>query len=95
MHIDDFAPRLSFFFNAHNDLFRGTRESTGPPAVLWAEIVRNKIRRQARDLLEAAVSRADRRLFTARQTAGGEPDPRLPYQALAAVVWGMPVAAHQ
>ena len=41
LKVDDFAPRLSFFFNAHNDLleeiskFRAARR-------LWAEIMKNR-----------------------------------------------------
>src|SRR5205085_140290 len=41
MAIDDFAPRLSFFFNAHNDLFEELAKYRAARA-LWADIVRHK-----------------------------------------------------
>src|SRR5258707_15766972 len=41
MAIDDFAPRLSFFFNAHNDIFEELAKYRAA-RVLWAEIVRSK-----------------------------------------------------
>src|SRR5437016_607105 len=39
--IDDFAPRLSFFFNAHNDIFEELAKYRAA-RVLWAETVRNQ-----------------------------------------------------
>src|SRR4051794_36578732 len=41
MDIDAFAPRLSFFFNAHNDVFEEVAKYRAA-RVLWAEILRNK-----------------------------------------------------
>src|SRR5437763_4423137 len=41
MAIDDFASRLSFFFNAHNDLFEELAKYRAA-RVLWAEMLRNK-----------------------------------------------------
>src|SRR5215212_355437 len=38
--IDDFAPRLSFFFNAHNDLFEEVAKYRAARAI-WAELVRD------------------------------------------------------
>jgi len=84
--VDDFAPRLSFFMNAHNDLleevakFRAARK-------LWARIMRERFRA------------ADPRSWLFRfhtQTAGsaltaGQPDVnivRVTLQALAAVLGG-------
>ncbi len=86
LSIDDFAPRLSFFFNAHNDFleevakFRAARR-------LWAELVRERFRP------------ADERSCWLRfhtQTAGStltaqQPDDnvvRVAIQALAAVCGG-------
>ncbi len=59
--VDAFAPRLSFFFNAHAHLleevakFRAARR-------LWARIMRDALRRQGSALADAALSRADGRL---------------------------------
>ena len=91
--VDDFAPRLSFFFNAHNDLFeevakyRAARVAVGRPAA-------EPLRRDERELVEAALPRPDGRLLAAGQAAGGEPDPRgLPGAGRRA--GRLPVAAHQ
>src|SRR4029079_10365155 len=84
--IDDFAPRLSFFFNSHNNLleevakFRAARR-------LWASIMRDRFK--ARDPRSLML-----RLHT--QTAGSsltaqQPDVnvvRVAMQALAAVLGG-------
>src|SRR3954454_17587018 len=41
MDVDAFAPRLSFFFNAHNDLFEEVAKYRAA-RVLWAEALRHK-----------------------------------------------------
>src|SRR5437868_8005419 len=41
MFVDDFAPRLSFFFNAHNDLFEEIAKYRAARA-LWAEAMRDR-----------------------------------------------------
>src|SRR5712671_5837825 len=41
LDIDQFAPRLSFFFNAHNDIFEELAKYRAA-RVLWAETVRQK-----------------------------------------------------
>jgi len=38
--VDDFAPRLSFFFNAHNDLFEEVAKYRAARS-LWAELMRD------------------------------------------------------
>ena len=59
--VDDFAPRLSFFFNAHANLleevakFRAARR-------LWARIMRERFGAKDPQRADAALSRADRRL---------------------------------
>ncbi|MCY3935280.1 MAG: methylmalonyl-CoA mutase family protein [Chloroflexi bacterium] len=40
LHIDDFAPRLSFFFNAHNDLFEEIAKYRAARRI-WARLMRN------------------------------------------------------
>ena len=41
MHIDDFAPRLSFFFNAHNDFFEEIAKYRAARRI-WAQRLRDK-----------------------------------------------------
>ena len=43
MDVDDFAPRLSFFFNAHNDLFEEVAKFRAARR-LWAGIMKNRFR---------------------------------------------------
>ena len=91
--VDAFAPRLSFFFNAHNDLFEEVAKYRAA-RVLWADIAAESSTAHARSLLEAALPRPDGRLLAAGQAAGGEPDPRgLPGPGRGA--GRLSVAAHQ
>ena len=71
LEVDDFAPRLSFFFNAHNDLleeiakFRAARR-------LWARIMRDRFGATDPALADAALPHADRRLDAHRAAAGSQ-----------------------
>jgi methylmalonyl-CoA mutase N-terminal domain/subunit len=84
--VDDFAPRLSFFFNAHNDLFEEVAKYRAA-RVLWAEAMRDRY---------GARSTASWKLRFHAQTAGcslqaQQPEVnliRVAYQALAAVLGG-------
>jgi methylmalonyl-CoA mutase, N-terminal domain len=84
--VDDFAPRLSFFFNAHNDLFEEVAKYRAARA-LWAEAIRNRY---------GATNEASWKLRCHAQTAGcslqdKQPEVnliRVAYQALAAVLGG-------
>jgi methylmalonyl-CoA mutase N-terminal domain/subunit len=84
--VDDFATRLSFFFNAHNDLFEEVAKYRAA-RVLWAEAMRNRY---------GARSAASWKLRFHAQTAGcslqaQQPEVnliRVAYQALAAVLGG-------
>jgi methylmalonyl-CoA mutase, N-terminal domain len=86
MDIDDFAPRLSFFFNSHNDIFEELAKYRAA-RVLWAEILRNKY---------GAKKETSWKLRFHAQTAGcslqdKQPEVnliRVAYQALAAVLGG-------
>ncbi len=86
LDIDEFAPRLSFFFNAHNDLFEEVAKYRAARA-LWAELMRDQYR---------AESAASWKLRFHAQTAGCTLQARQPqvnlvrvaYQALAAVLGG-------
>jgi methylmalonyl-CoA mutase N-terminal domain/subunit len=86
MAVDDFAPRLSFFFNAHNDLFEEVAKYRAARA-LWAQAMRYRY---------GATDEASWKLRFHAQTAGcslqdKQPDLnliRVAYQALAAVLGG-------
>jgi methylmalonyl-CoA mutase N-terminal domain/subunit len=85
-HVDDFAPRLSFFFNAHNDIFEEAAKYRAA-RVLWAEAMRNSY---------GAKNEASWKLRCHAQTAGCSLQDKQPelnlirvaYQALAAVLGG-------
>jgi methylmalonyl-CoA mutase N-terminal domain/subunit len=84
--VDAFAPRLSFFFNAHNDLFEEVAKYRAA-RVLWADALRHRY---------GAKREAAWRLRCHAQTAGcslqdKQPEVnliRVAYQALAAVLGG-------
>jgi methylmalonyl-CoA mutase N-terminal domain/subunit len=84
--IDDFAPRLSFFFNAHNDLFEEVAKYRAARS-LWAELMRDHY---------GAKSPSSWKLRFHAQTAGCTLQAtqmqvnlvRVAYQALAAVLGG-------
>src|SRR6187200_2493447 len=86
MEIDQFAPRLSFFFNAHNDLFEEVAKYRAARMV-WAKLMRDDY---------GAKSQAAWKLRFHAQTAGCslqavQPQvnlTRVAYQALAAVLGG-------
>jgi methylmalonyl-CoA mutase N-terminal domain/subunit len=86
MSVDAFAPRLSFFFNAHNDLFEEVAKYRAARSV-WAELMRDHY---------GAKKEASWKLRFHAQTAGcslqdKQPEVnliRVAYQALAAVLGG-------
>ena len=86
MQVDEFAPRLSFFFNSHNDLFEEVAKYRAA-RVLWADRLRNHY---------GARQEASWKMRCHAQTAGCSLQDRLPelnlvrvaYQALAAVLGG-------
>jgi methylmalonyl-CoA mutase N-terminal domain/subunit len=86
MDIDAFAPRLSFFFNSHNDVFEEIAKYRAA-RVLWAEAMRNQY---------GARNENSWKLRCHAQTAGcslqdKQPEVnliRVAYQALAAVLGG-------
>lgn len=43
LHIDDFAPRLSFFFNSHNNLFEEVAKFRAARRI-WANIMKNRFK---------------------------------------------------
>ncbi len=86
MAIDDFAPRLSFFFNSHNDLFEEVAKYRAA-RIIWADAMRNRF---------SANEEASWKLRCHAQTAGCSLQDKQPelnlirvaYQALAAVLGG-------
>jgi methylmalonyl-CoA mutase N-terminal domain/subunit len=86
LKVDEFAPRLSFFFNAHNDLFEEVAKCRAARA-LWADAMRNRYHAQ---------DPSSEKLRFHAQTAGcslqaQQPEVnlmRVAYQALAAVLGG-------
>ena len=77
LDVDDFGPRLSFFFNAHNDLFeevakfRAARQALGPDHA-------RALRRQESQELDDALPHPDRRLHPHRPAARQQRRPRDP-----------------
>jgi len=86
MEVDSFAPRLSFFFNSHNDVFEEIAKYRAA-RVLWADAMRNRY---------GARRPASWKLRFHAQTAGCSLQDKQPqvnlirvaYQALAAVLGG-------
>jgi methylmalonyl-CoA mutase N-terminal domain/subunit len=86
LDVDSFAPRLSFFFNSHNDLFEEIAKYRAA-RVLWAEAMRHRY---------GARKESSWKLRFHAQTAGcalqdKQPEVnlmRVAYQALAAVLGG-------
>ena len=60
--IDDFAPRLSFFFNAHSDFFEEIAKYRAARQI-WALRHARPLRRAQRAQPQAALPRADRRVL--------------------------------
>jgi methylmalonyl-CoA mutase N-terminal domain/subunit len=86
LNVDAFAPRLSFFFNAHNDVFEEIAKYRAA-RLLWAEAMRNRY---------GARKESSWKLRFHAQTAGCSLQDKQPqvnlmrvaYQALAAVLGG-------
>jgi len=86
LDIDDFAPQLSFFFNAHNDLLEEIAKYRAARR-LWARIMRERFRaRDARSLLLRFHAQTAGSSLTAQQPENNIA--RVAIQALAAVLGG-------
>ena len=84
--VDSFAPRLSFFFNAHNDFLEEIAKFRAARRHLRQTDARS-LRRQRRSLHDAALPRTDRR-FHAHRAATRRQHRAHSVQALAAVLGG-------
>ena len=71
---EEFAPRLSFFFAAHNDLFEEVAKFRVARRV-WARVAARPVRRHQPREPGDALPRADRRLDADRPAAGHERGP--------------------
>src|SRR6202045_4607976 len=86
LDIDDFAPQLSFFFNAHNDLL-GEIAKYRAARRLWARLMRERFHaRDARSLLLRFHAQTAGSSLTAQQPENNIV--RVAIQALAAVLGG-------
>jgi methylmalonyl-CoA mutase, N-terminal domain len=86
MSVDEFAPRLSFFFNAHNDLFEEIAKYRAARKV-WAKVMRNRFgARDPRSWLCRFHSQTAGCSLTAQQPYNNVV--RTAIQALAAVLGG-------
>ncbi len=61
LDVDEVAPRISFFWNAHNDFFEEIAKFRAARS-LWAHIVRDEFGSHGPALADAALPHADRRL---------------------------------
>lgn len=86
MRIDEFAPRLSFFFNAHNDFFEEIAKYRAARRI-WAKWMREKMRAQSpRSWLMRFHTQTAGVSLTAQQPMNNVA--RVALQALAAVLGG-------
>ncbi|HXN50609.1 MAG TPA: methylmalonyl-CoA mutase family protein [Candidatus Acidoferrum sp.] len=86
LDIDDFAPQLSFFFNAHNDLLEEISKYRAARR-LWARLMRERFQaRDARSLLLRFHAQTAGSSLTAQQPENNIV--RVAIQALAAVLGG-------
>ena len=84
--MDEIAPRISFFFNAHNDLFEEVAKFRAARR-LWARIVRERFKaRDDRSLLLRFHAQTGGSTLTAQQAENNVA--RVTYQALSAVLGG-------
>ena len=68
MDVDDFAPRLSFFFNSHSDFFEEIAKFRAARRI-WARHMREKYSAKNPALVDDALPHADRGLLGHRATA--------------------------
>ena len=64
LDVDDFGPRLSFFFNAHNDFFEEIAKYRAARKI-WYRLMKDRFRGQERSNQPDALPHTDRRRFAA------------------------------
>ena len=75
LDVDDFAPRLSFFFNSHIDFFEEIGKFRAARRI-WARWMRERYGAKRRALAAAALPHADRGRVAHRAAAGDQHRPR-------------------
>ena len=93
LKIDEFAPRLAFFFNGHNNVFQEVAKFRAVRR-MWAKIVKERFGGRERELDEDPLPHADRRRDAAGPAARGQHHPRRA-AGLRRRRRRHPVAAHQ
>ena len=93
LKIDEFAPRLAFFFNGHNNVFQEVAKFRAVRR-MWAKIVEERFGAQGPQLDEDPLPHPDRRRDAAGPAARGQHHPRRP-AGLRRGRRRHPVAAHQ
>ena len=93
LKIDEFAPRLAFFFNCHNNVFQEIAKFRAVRR-MWAKIVARALRGREPELDEDPLPHPDRRRDAAGPAARGQHHPRRP-AGLRRGLRRHPVAAHQ
>ena len=68
LDVDDFVPRISFFFNSHSDFFEEIAKYRAARK-LWAEAMNEPLRREEPALVAAALPHPDRRRVAHRAAA--------------------------
>ena len=75
LDVDDFAPRLSFFFNAHNDFFEEIAKFRAARRI-WARELRETFGAEGAEVVADALPRADRGRVADRAAAAQQHRPR-------------------
>ena len=68
LEVDEFGPRLAFFFNGHNNVFQEVAKFRAARR-MWARIMRERFGAQGRALAEDALPHPDRRRHARRPAA--------------------------
>ena len=69
LEVDDFAPRLAFFFNGHNNVFQEVAKFRAARK-MWARVHARPLRRREPEVADAPLPHADRRRHADRAAAG-------------------------
>ena len=93
LSVDSFAPRLSFFFNAHLDFFEEIAKYRAARRI-WAREMRDTLRRPRRAFADDALPHPDGRGLADRAAAAGQHRPD-DDRGAGRGARGHPVAAHQ
>ncbi len=75
LEVDEFAPRLAFFFNGHNNVFQEVAKFRAARR-MWAQIMRDRFGARDPRGADAALPHADRRRHADRPAAGEQHRPR-------------------